>query len=396
MKKIHLIFGLGLLLLLACKKEVIDLREGTFVRFFGGTQDEIGYAVLPTPEGGILFGGSTTSTNNGKDVIIFKTDSSGIHEWEFTEGSAYDDEVYSLLNLSDGNYLGIGVSHSTGNPYNQGYIVKISAQGSVMDEKFFGTESKANYDFRNGTVLQDGGLLLCGRVVDSLKNEKIYVVRLDEDFNEVWELVDTCGSARDVKQDSDGDFYLLSFGACGGYGGTDTYLQKYDLQKNLIWSKPYGGVQEDRGWTMLLTTDGGIAVAGDSKNKTVAGQERDVWVFKTDLSGNILYENRFGGSESDRAQLSSMAEFSDGSLFVAGDTRSKTNGGSDFFILKVSTESQDSFEIKFGGNGHDIGRGAAITSDGKLLIVGDSESLKGVSRDIVLIKALSNGRLATD
>ena len=85
---------------------------------------------------------------------------------------------------------------------------------------------------------------------------------------------------------------------------------------------------------MVQTADGGLVVAGLTYSKGAGG--RDFWVLKLDSTGNLLWDKTFGGSSPDEAH--SVVQTADGSLVVAGGTKSKGAGGWDVWVLKLAPD----------------------------------------------------------
>ncbi len=72
---------------------------------FGGDDDDEGHSVKQTSDGGFIIAGHTESFGAGmKDVLLIRTDANGNQMWMRTFGGSNDDEGYDLLQTHDGGY----------------------------------------------------------------------------------------------------------------------------------------------------------------------------------------------------------------------------------------------------------------------------------------------------
>jgi hypothetical protein len=85
----------------------------------------------------------------------------------------------------------------------------------------------------------------------------------------------------------------------------DYWLLRFNASDDLMWSKTYGGSLDEKGADILATQDGGFVVTGyaSSSDGDVSQNfgNQDFWVTKLNSSGNITWEKSFGFNGSDRA-----------------------------------------------------------------------------------------------
>ena len=103
----------------------------------------------------------------------------------------------------------------------------------------------------------------------------------------------------------------------------DVYLIKTDGSGNQQWSKTFGGSGFDFGYSVQQTADGGFIIAGMTSSFGAGGY--DVYLIKTDGSGNQQWSKTFGGSDYDYGY--SVQQTADGGFIIAGDTDSFGAGG---------------------------------------------------------------------
>ena len=79
---------------------------------FGGIDDDQGFAVQQTLDGGYAIIGRTNSF--GKNAWLIKTNDKGIMKWNKTYGGSSWDGGYSGKQVSDGGYIITGYTYSYG------------------------------------------------------------------------------------------------------------------------------------------------------------------------------------------------------------------------------------------------------------------------------------------
>jgi hypothetical protein len=207
-----------------------------------------------------------------------------------------------------------------------------------------------------------------------------------------WEWFKTFGgsdwdSGSSVQQTSDGGFILVGTTTSFGAGGFDVWLIKTDADGNKLWEKTFGGIRDDRGHSVQQTSDGGFILLGWTES--FDAREADVWLIKTDASGNIEWDRTFGGSDRDKG--SSVQQTSDGGFILVGYTESFGAGWADVWLIKTDADGNKLWEKTFGGSGLDSGSSVQQTSDGGFIIVGYTTSFGAGGFDVWLIKTDADG-----
>ena len=152
----------------------------TFSNTFGGTNDDIGYSVVQTNDGGYVMAGYTKSFGaGGYDMYIVKTNVNGTEEWSNAFGGTSTDESYSIQQTSDGGYALFGKTLNFGAGSYDMYLVKTDANGNEDWYKTYGTS--AYESGRDIKVTSDGGFILLG-----YSDAQIYLVKTDDNGNESW------------------------------------------------------------------------------------------------------------------------------------------------------------------------------------------------------------------
>ena len=117
-----------------------------------------------------------------------------------------------------------------------------------------------------------------------------------------------------------------------GAGGFDIRVFKLDTSGEVVWDQTFGGANDDWVRAIVETQDGGHALAGYTMSKG-AGLS-DVWLLKLAANGEFLWERTYGEAGNEWARA--LVELPDGGLALAGDTYSTGAGASDVLVLKIA------------------------------------------------------------
>ena len=308
---------------------------------YGGSGWDQLNSLVSTPDGGALFGGYTTSNGSGNiDMYLVRVDPQGKMLWENSYGGLKADILESLILMPDGGALLGGYTSSSG-AGGDIYIVRIDERGNKLWEKTYGGLGR---DAVESLVLTpDGGALLGGYTSPGVGDE----VWLKEKLK-----------TQTVKQ-------IMSEA-----GNNDMYLIRVDEQGNKLWEKRYDKSRSDVLRSLVLTPDGGALLGGSVQPSDLTSQ--DMYLVRVDKNGNKLWEKTYGGT--DRDEIRSLALTSDGGALLAGTTTSSGAGATDMYLIRVDESGNKLWEKTYGGANHDHLTSIVITQDGGALLGGATKS----------------------
>lgn len=304
---------------------------------YGGADDEWGHSMIQISDGGYIIVGSKRSAAADKDVYLIKVDENRKLRWGRTYGGASDDVGYSVQETSDGGYIIAGYTYSERLFDTDFYLIKTDAKGRTLWERTYGgTDSDKAYSVR---VTPDGGYIVAGYTVVEWVfgrgelDADAYLIRTDADGDILWEM--TYGWERiewgnSVQTTSDGGYIIAGYTTSTSEGDADVYLIKTDAEGDTLWTETYGGPDDDWGYSVQETADGGYIVGGYAKS--FGEGDADIYLIKTDAEGDILWTGIYGGTDDDVGY--SVQETADGGYIVAG-SRMYGSGINDVYLVKT-------------------------------------------------------------
>ncbi len=376
--------------LLLCLVSSPCFAQVTFERTYGATAREYGHSVQQTSDGGYIVAGDTKSFGAGQnDIYLIRTDSLGDILWTRTYRGSDPDRAYSVQKTRDAGFVISGETISSGTGVYDVYLVRVDSLGDTLwTATYGGDESDAGY-----SVLQtlDGGYIIAGETGSfGVFGRDVYLVKTDSLGNLVW--ATTCGEdssddvGRCIVQSSDKGYAVVG-GTHSVSGSADVYLIKMDTLGNVLWTRSYGGTEEDFGFSVLQTADGGYTIAGYTFSSGAGWH--DVYLIRVDSLGDSLWARTYGGVSSDVAY--SAASTSDGGYIIAGAKQSP--GWFDVYLVRTDSVGDTLWTRTYGGYWDDMGRSVLQTLDGGFIVVGATWSFGAGNYDFYLIKTDSLGRV---
>jgi hypothetical protein len=361
-----------------------------FVNAFGGSSDEIGESIQQTADGGYIITGSTESFGNGgKDVWLIKTDNEGNLEWNKSFGGANDDIGYSVAQTNFGGYIITGSTESFGNGAKDAWLIKTDSQGNEDWNQTFGDSLDDSGEFVQQT--SDGGFIIAGWTYSfSNGDSDSWLIKTNSNGGEEWNK-NFGGSNADVglsvNQLNDGGYIVTGYTESLGSAAKDAWLYKTDMQGNALVIELFGGSGEDIGKSVRQTNDGGYIIAGFTES--FGNGANDVWLIKTDSDCNQEWSRTFGGSNNDYGE--SVRQTNEGGYIVTGWTNSSGSGSYDSWLIKTNSNGNEEWNQTFGGTDIDVGESVRQTNDGGYIVAGWTNSSGSGGYDFWLIKTDPEG-----
>ena len=385
-------------------------------------------AVIKTNDGGFAMLVQTFSTDGDFENIpedlqyatnfhIMKFDANHNLMWSKVYGSSQNDDASSLIQTSDGGYLVVGRStlhkandgdvkghHSTGPRIESDiWVIKLKPNGDLEWQRPYGGQrGDVGIDV---IAVADGYLILAS--VDSFDGDfqnvpgyesKQYIdpvpTIMKIGFNgEIKQIIPFKNgpSFRKIKATPDGGYIILGSASYNSklenlHGSSDIYIMKLDKDFKKQWGSCYGSDKMDSANNILLTSDGGYVVAGQTwanqDNGDVKGVHGGVegWAFKINSSGKLQWQRTVGGEEDDR--IYDIQSTTDGQFLCAIGTYSangdftQNKGRRDAAVMKIDSNGNIKWQKSFGGSRDDEFT-QVLPSDTGYILFGRSASADG-------------------
>ena len=177
-----------------------------------------------------------------------------------------------------------------------------------------------------------------------------------------------------------------------GAGDYDIWLVKTDSSGNWLWNRTFGGTGTEYGYAVVECSDGNLTIVG-STNSFGAGQY-DAWVIYTNSTGHHLWNITLGGAAGDGAY--DVIQTSDGNITLVGNTYSYGGSDNDLWLVHLDIDGTHLWNKTVGGDASDSGRCLVETSDGGYAITGETRSYNGGAShydDVWIVRTNSSGDL---
>ena len=362
-----------------------------FQKTYENDSSSEGYFVKQTQDGGYIITGNTSSRGAGSaDVYLIRINSNGDTLWTKTYGGTNYDDGEDVEQTSDGGYIIIGGTESFGFATSKVYLIKTNSTGDTLWTRTYGG-SGSDWGY-SGQQTSDGGYIISGYTYSyGAGGSDAYLIKTNSSGDTLW--TKTYGASGGdwgdkVKQTTDGGYIIAGYTTDFGAGNENVYLIKTNSSGDTLWTKTFGGTTgDDAGYDIQLTSDGGYIIAGTSASFGAGGN--DMYLIKTNSLGDTLWTKTYGGTGDDYAN--SVQQTSDGGYIFTGSTGSFGAGSSDVYLIKTNSLGDTLWTRTYGGTGYDWADHVQQTADKGYIISGSSCSFGDTLGVLYLIKTDSIG-----
>ncbi len=214
-----------------------------------------------------------------------------------------------------------------------------------------------------------------------------------------WSQIYGAHTVKELIGTSDGGYAIAgSFGYSieGHYSGSGSLLRddflliKIDPNGTLQWTQRYGGGErgDAEAYSLIQTSDRGYALAGKTSDN-VRSYERDVWLVKTDSSGNMEWNRTYGIPGATQAEV---IQTGDGGYAIAGGSCTTTDPKlTEFCLVKTDGCGNVQWNQTYGTpENYEMAYSLVEASDGGYTLAGRKYNLAESSIWLVSVDSLGN------
>lgn len=299
------------------------------------------------------------------NIYMLKINPSGELLWQKTINNKLVDWAEFAFQTAENEIFLICRSYDINELQDRFYIIKADADGNLLWQKdfeeFFSSEEKTQ-------KIKEGYITIGRAWTGEKKDYEVYISATDYDGNYLW--TKNFGN----KYYEWGYFVLISedgtylIGEDIDYPGlnSDFYLKKKDVSGMNLWLKSYGGDELNKGYSIISGIDNGYILTGVSysfdEEKSVA------YLLKVDSDGNKIWEKVFNGQGYN--EIFSVAKDHNSGYFLTGTTNSKGAGLYDVYLIKTDVNGDKLWEKTFGDMGNDAAYHIYGCNDGNFILAG--------------------------
>ncbi len=231
-----------------------------------------------------------------------------------------------------------------------GFGLAAEAQGS-WSSLYSGSAMEA---FNGAVATADGGYIACGWTYSSgAGSYDGLLIRTGPSGNVLWQRTYGGPGGDGISKIfplEDGGYLAVGYTDSFGAGQQDAWVLRLDGAGSILWQRTYGGPGDDWGGLCTPAGDGGFVLAGYTEPSGGGQEQQDVWVFKIDADGHVVWQKTFGSSAGECAN--DILRMGDGFLIPG---QSWVNQDSYFgWLIKLDASGSVLWQRRYDGGSFDF------------------------------------------
>jgi hypothetical protein len=299
------------------------------------------------------------------------------------------DAFFGLAEAEDGGRILAGFTTRIGKGGIDAWAVITRSDGTLVIEEAYGG---AGYDrFTDVAAARDGYVFLGHSQAEHSDKRRVFLVKIDRSGRKLWERVHDAAESWGALyiEPAPGGGFIIAGGTSAG-ADADMFAMKVGDDGRELWRKRAGTPDwNEINHGLVVRPTGEIVLVGYT-NK--GGGSNDLVAATLSSDGDLKRLERWGGEADDRAILARAG--AGDRIWVVGHTASAGAGGDDALI--TSLDPNGSFEggaVTIGGAADDRATAVLPLFDGSLVIAGYSRSMGTGGNDAFIGRLTAPSRI---
>jgi|GEM_PF-865964 len=317
-----------------------------------------------------------------------------------------DGSAFSIARGWDNNFFFTGNAYTGTGPARHAdvLLVKMKPNGDTLWKRTYGLPAKNETGYCVLTPLGDQ-VIMAGTSDDTgAFSGAAFLMNINPaDGNVLWQKSYPVPGKRtavvDMKRLNDG-FILCGTITDSLTENTNAWLLKTDLNGNMLWHNNYGGANYDDAWQVERTSDGGFMLAGGSYSYRTGTKYDDAWLVKTTGTGEQVWIKHYGNADTvdwiwGMAPVGNPAEPT-GYIFTGVRNYDPNGIASEMFLARVDTAGNIVWDASMPGNfGYREGLAIEPTLHNTFYVVASEHELSN-SFSLLAMDIDSNGNVLNE
>ena len=286
--------------------------------------------------------------DQANSILAFKLDAEGTTVWQYEyawAGMTLDEQAYAIEALGDGGHILGGSCGLTGS--GTFWIMKLDARGAVAWFNEYTLDENAGLS----CLRRDpgGGFVAVGRIYSlSERQSDPWIMRLDQEGAVLWQKRlrgEGMSSLQDAASLPGGGYVLAGRTMAPGEDYYDLWAVRIDASGQILWQEAYGGPYDDLAHALMPALDGAFMVAGESCSFTYPSCH--AWILRLTGSGEVAWEKTYS-CHGNMEFMGAVLAVPDAGFIAAGRAGAGGAGRFDVWVLKLDSHGSISTECPEG------------------------------------------------